>query len=235
MNKAKLQTQTGVGRLVTLISSAGSQPGSLLICCKLAPYVLSLLLHMNEWKEGGWRWARVWISMFPLWSSDWGRRAAVAIQMSIMCSASEGGETMLVTVGDRDSWLSHSPLLVRWHAAPTKRKGKCGGGKKAHLWLIKTERPGTRQQTIAMRKPICHVRQCWLCQSSSLLFCPPSICPYSSHPHQHQGHRRLSAKPSNLSVLSFLPPRIWIWKGVSLPLTQSKTITLMTFGSHLIY
>ncbi len=30
-----------------------------------------------------------------------------AIQMSVICSASEGGETMLVTVGDRDSWLSH--------------------------------------------------------------------------------------------------------------------------------
>ena len=30
-----------------------------------------------------------------------------AIQMSVICSASEEGETMLVTVGDRDSWLSH--------------------------------------------------------------------------------------------------------------------------------
>lgn len=37
----------------------------------------------------------------------WGDRMVPAIQMSVMCSASEGGETMLVTVGDRDSWLSH--------------------------------------------------------------------------------------------------------------------------------
>ena len=34
-------------------------------------------------------------------------RAVPAIQVSVICSASEGGETMLVTVGDRDSWLSH--------------------------------------------------------------------------------------------------------------------------------
>lgn len=56
MNKARLQTQTGAGRLVTLtmnIQCERSQPGSLLICCKLAPYVLSLLLHMNDCKQSG--------------------------------------------------------------------------------------------------------------------------------------------------------------------------------------
>lgn len=36
-----------------------------------------------------------------------GGRRVPAIQMSVICSASEGGKTMLVTVGDRDSWLSH--------------------------------------------------------------------------------------------------------------------------------
>lgn len=36
-----------------------------------------------------------------------GDRMVPAIQMSVICSTSEGGETMLVTVGDRDSWLSH--------------------------------------------------------------------------------------------------------------------------------
>lgn len=36
-----------------------------------------------------------------------GRRALPAIQMSVMCSAGEGAETMLVTVGDGDSWSSH--------------------------------------------------------------------------------------------------------------------------------
>lgn len=36
-----------------------------------------------------------------------GGRTVPAIQVSVICSASEGGETMLVTVGDRDSWLSH--------------------------------------------------------------------------------------------------------------------------------
>lgn len=55
MNKARLQKQTGAGRLVPLtmnIQCEPSQPGSLLICCKLAPYVLSLLLHMNDCKHG---------------------------------------------------------------------------------------------------------------------------------------------------------------------------------------
>lgn len=36
-----------------------------------------------------------------------GRRVLPAIQMSVMCSAGEGAETMLVTVGDGDSWSSH--------------------------------------------------------------------------------------------------------------------------------
>lgn len=36
-----------------------------------------------------------------------GDRMVPAIHTSVMCSASEGAETMLVTVGDRDSWLSH--------------------------------------------------------------------------------------------------------------------------------
>lgn len=50
--------------------------------------------------------------MLGLGKSGWvggggGGRMVPAIQMSVICSASEGGETMPVTVGDRDSWLSH--------------------------------------------------------------------------------------------------------------------------------
>lgn len=36
-----------------------------------------------------------------------GSRMVPAIQMSVICSASKEGQTMPVTVGDRDSWLSH--------------------------------------------------------------------------------------------------------------------------------
>lgn len=46
-----------------------------------------------------------------------------AIQMSIICSASEEGETMPVTVGDRDSWLSHRPLrVIRCELTPRPKK-----------------------------------------------------------------------------------------------------------------
>lgn len=44
------------------------------------------------------------------------RRMPPAIQMSVMCSASEGAETMKVTVGDGDSWSSR-------HSRPPAREG----------------------------------------------------------------------------------------------------------------
>lgn len=109
-----------------------------------------------------------------------------------------------------------SPCLwstVRWHLVPKKEKES--GGKK-HLWLIKTagQTPCLRQQeTNATRTPGWHVRQYLLCHSAPLLLLPPSICPSSSLHPPASGHWELSAKPSNLSALSFLSPRIWIWKG----------------------
>lgn len=59
-----------------------------------------------------------------------------AIQMSIICSASEGRETMPVTVGDRDSWLSHRPLrVIRRELTPQPKNEEASreekGGKKA--------------------------------------------------------------------------------------------------------
>lgn len=64
---------------------------------------------MNEAKQRGrpevGHGVNVGDSSVERWSR--GRRVLPAIQMSVMCSAGEGAETMLVTVGDGDSWSSH--------------------------------------------------------------------------------------------------------------------------------
>lgn len=183
-------------------------------------------MNDSKHRKRSWRWARGWISMFPGfegrvdgggWGGVGGDRMVPAIHTSVMCSASEGAETMLVTVGDRDSWLSHQPLPVihcEVTPRPEKRKGK--QGEKTHLWLIKTagQTPSlSQQQTRATRTPGWHVRQCLLCHSTPLHLLPPSICPSSSLHPPVSGRWGWLAKPSNLYTLSFLPPKIWIWKG----------------------
>lgn len=70
-----------------------------------------------------------------------GRRTLPAIQMSVMCSASEGAETMLVTVGDGDSWSSRRSRCPRGDAPPQRVNRKCGEEIKGWLWLIKTAGP----------------------------------------------------------------------------------------------
>lgn len=104
------------------------------------------------------------------------------------------------------------PLWGDTSAQKKKRKVE----KKKDLWRIKTagQTPCLRQQeTNATRTPGWHVRQYLLCHSAPLLLLPPSICPSSSLHQPASGHWGLSAKPSNLSTLSFLSPQIWIWKG----------------------
>lgn len=60
-----------------------------------------------------------------------GSRMVPAIQMSVICSASKEGQTMPVTVGDRDSWLSHSPLpVIHCEVTPRPKKEKESGEKK---------------------------------------------------------------------------------------------------------
>lgn len=47
------------------------------------------------------------IPLYPWFVEDVGEGGGMgaAIQMSIICSDCKGGRTMLVTVGDRDSWF----------------------------------------------------------------------------------------------------------------------------------
>lgn len=65
-------------------------------------------MNDSKHRKRGWSWVREWISVFWLLGERArGGRTVPAIQMSVICLASEGGETMPMTVGDRDSWLSH--------------------------------------------------------------------------------------------------------------------------------
>lgn len=167
-----------------------------------------------------------------------GRRTLPAIQMSVMCSASEGAETMLVTVGDGDSWSSRRSRCPRGDAPPQRVNRKCGEEIKGWLWLIKTAGPSALNEPTgdagprgSPAQPSQTIPSPWKWRAtplSSIHFPLPGAFTY-----QHWGHRAFSAKPRNLCALSFLPAPIWIWKGLSL--SPSKTITLMTFGSHLIY
>lgn len=115
MNKARLQTQTGVGCLVILTMNIRRRESAwvtvdllqISTICFISTFTYEWLKTQKGRLEVGegmniddssvcWVWGRG--------GRDW---MVPAIQMSVICSASEGGETMLVTVGDRDSWLSH--------------------------------------------------------------------------------------------------------------------------------
>lgn len=184
-------------------------------------------------RERGWRWATVWMSMISLRCGGGGglggnHKMPPAIQMSVMCSASEGVETIPLTVGDGDSWPSRHSCRPRGDAPPQRVNGKCGEEIKAQLWLIKTVWPWIRRQETRATRDTKLVCQTMLTQ----VLCPPSICPsWRLHLHYWQKPRWLrvtgafAAKPCNLCALSFLP--VWIWKGKG---TIAFSITLIKWG-----
>lgn len=177
-------------------------------------------MNDSKHRKGGWRWARGWISMIHLYAGFGGEAGGTEWCLPFKCPSS-----VQPVREERQCWWQlvtetagcpTSPCLwstMRWHL--TQKKEKERGGKK-HLWLIKTagQTPCLRQQdTNATRTPGWHVRQYLLCHSAPLLLLCPSICPSSNLHPPASGHCGSSAKPSNLSALSFLPPQIWIWKG----------------------
>lgn len=121
------------------------QPGSALICCKLAPYVLSLCLHMNDsgWQRTQkgrlWGGQRGWISMIPLyWVPGRRDRMGLATHASVICwpVRREGEDT-----GDRETaGCPTSPNVIHCVVTPHPQK-TCP-------WLITTtgQTPGLRQE-----------------------------------------------------------------------------------------
>lgn len=135
-------------------------------------------------------------------------RMPPAIHMSVMCSASEGAETMPVTVGDGDSWSSHhSRPPARPPALKSEWENVAGGNKSS----VSDE---SKQ----------HSQAPWMSRRDKRCGCGPQYSPNSSVPHQFAlpggftctsigDTRGCAAKPCNLCALSFLPAWIWIWKG----------------------
>lgn len=224
MNKSKLQTQTGAGRLVTLTMNIPSRKSAwvtvdllqISTICFISAFTYEWLKTQKGRLEVG---EGMNIDESPVCRGLGGEVGAAEWCLPFKCPSSvqpvreeRQCRWQLVT---ETAGCPTSPCLwsaVRWHLAPKKKKES---GKK-HLWLIKTagQTPCLRQQdTNATRTPGWHVRQYLLCHSGPLLLLPPSICPSSSPHPPASGHWGLSAKPSNLSALSFLPPQIWIWKG----------------------
>ena len=178
-------------------------------------------MNDSKHRKGGRMWARGWMSMIPLCSGLGGE-------------AVEGGQNGACHSNVRhlfsqwrrrdnagDSWWQRQLVVPLAPACDppwgdTSLKKREAKWEKKHLSLIKTvgQTPCLRQQeTSATRTPGWHVRQYLLCHSAPLLLLPPSICPTLGLHPPALGHWGLSAKPSNLSALSFLSPQIWIWKG----------------------
>lgn len=176
-------------------------------------------MNDSQHRKGAWRWAREWFSVCRVLGWEAGGGAKQCLPFKCPSSVQPVRE-------ERQCWWQlvtetagrpTSPCVwsaVKWHLTPPLEREK-EGAKKSHLWLIKTagQTPCLRQfETNAMRTPGWHIRQYLFCHSAPLLLLP-SICP-SLSPHPPASRRwGLSAKPSNLSALSFLPPQIWIWKG----------------------
>lgn len=107
MNKGKLQTQTGAGRIVTLTmniqrgKSAQVTVDLLQIStiCFISAFTYEWVKTERAGEAGGGR--RCECRWFLCGAAAGGkRRMPPAIQMSVMCSASEGAETIPVTVGE---------------------------------------------------------------------------------------------------------------------------------------
>lgn len=190
MNKARLQTQTGAGRLVTLTMNIHSRKSAwvtvdllqISAICFISAFTYEWLktqkgrpevgkgMNIDDssvcWVWGWKRWGRAeWFLPFKRPSS------VQPVREERQC----WWQLVTETAG-----CPTSPCLwstVRWHLA-WKKKRKVG--KKKHLWLIKTagQTPCLRQQeTNATRMPGWHVRQYLLCHSGPLLLLPLSICP----------------------------------------------------------
>lgn len=174
-------------------------------------------------------------SSVELWR---GRRTLPAIQMSVMCSASEGAETILVTVGDGDSWSSRRSRCPWDDALPQRVNRKCGEEIKGWLWLIKTAGPSAPNELTrdagprgSPAQPSQTILSLWKWRATPLssIHLPfPEPSPTSTG---RTGRPQLNHVTFALSH-SF-QPQFEYEKGRLFP--PSKTITLMTFGSHLIY
>ena len=183
-------------------------------------YLCFYIWMTQNTERRGWRWARGWISMVrpPPYAGfvrgEGGEEAVWAERcLPFKCPSSvqpvrEGRQCWWQLVTET-AGCPTSPCLwstARWHLGQKRKKERESGGKR-HLWLIKTagQTPCLRQQeTSATRTPGWHVRQYLLCHerpttpsSSFHLPLPRGLT------HQASGHWGLSAKPSNLSALSF--------------------------------
>lgn len=98
-----------------------------------------------------------------------------------------------------------------------KRKGNSGKKKKKTSLTNQNSRPDALPAPTGDQchedARLAHLTMPSLSQRPTTPLLPPSICPSSTLHPPALGHWGLSAKPSNLSALSFLPPQIWIWKG----------------------
>lgn len=248
MNKAKLQTQTGAGRIVTLTMNIQCRKSavdfrSLLICCKLAPYVLSLLLHMNESKQkeresenarekekgvgGGWRRECRWF----LCGAVAGGVQNAACHSDVRHVFSQWGSRD----NAGDSWwrgqlvVPPQPPPARWRTAP-KSEWQMWGGNKS---------PSLNNRNSAARRPEWANKRCGNLAGASDNRVPTPLSSISlalleaSPILASRAPGVLQLNHVTFALPHFFQAEFEYEKGPSL--SPSKNVTLMTFGSHLIY
>lgn len=212
MNKAKLQMQTGAGRIVTCTMN---------IQCRKSAQVTVDLLQISticfisaftyEWvkteREGerSLRWAIAWIFPWFLSARGGGRGTGqnAARHSDVRHVFSQWGSRD----NTGDSWWRGQLVAIATAREVTHRpqsvNGKCREEIKALLWLIETAWPGAPNEPT---RDVGHTET-----NSSVLhpFAFPGGFTYTSI----GGTGAFAAKPCNLCTLSFLPAWIWIWKG----------------------
>lgn len=191
-------------------------------------------MNDSKHRKGGWRWVRESISVYWVFGDEGGTEWCLPFKCPSSVQPVREERQCRWQLVTETAGCPTSPCLwptEKWHLAPKKDKGK-----KPHLWLINTasQTPCLRQQeTNATRTPGWHVRQYLLCHSpatSSSSFHLPLPQVFT---HQRQGTGGCQLNQVTFPLFHFFHPKFEYEKGLSL--TQSKTITLMTFGSHLIY
>lgn len=198
-------------------------------------------MNDSKHRKGGWRWARGWISMIPLYAG-FGREA----EGTEWCLPFKCPSSVQPVREERQCWWQlvtetagcpTSPCLwstVRWHLGPKKEKES---GKKKKIFDESKQQ--ARRPACANRRPMPRGRPAGMSDNTfsvtaphySFFLLPSALLRVFTNQHRGTGGCRLNQV--TFPLFHFFHPKFEYEKGLSL--TQSKTITLMTFGSHLIY
>lgn len=145
MNKAKLQTQTGAGRIATLTTNIQRGKSARvtvdLLQISTICFISAFTYEWVETEREGWRWATAWMSMIPLWSGGGGAERRLPFRCpSCVQPVRERRQCwwqLATGTAGRPAVAAAREVTRR----PWRVNKKCGEEIKGWLWLIKTAGP----------------------------------------------------------------------------------------------